>query len=147
MERERASRARSGALRNVCKAGLERRHQEKLAALARGAHKTGRPATEIATTVHNHRLKNAFSSAAKNTTLHNPDSHLTAYYHSLLDRGLSMTETCERVGRALVRRVCRELRALAQPHFESNRSLPRKRRRTSRQPVLRTWRQTTPQAT
>jgi transposase len=87
-------------------------HLASYAGLARHEHKTGKSATEIATAVHNHRLKNAFFSAAKNVTLHNPDSHLTAYYNSLLERGMSMTETYKRVGRALARRIYRELKAL-----------------------------------
>ncbi len=99
-------------------------HLASYAGLARHEHKTGRSATEINTTVHNHRLKNAFFAAAKNITLHNPDSHLTAYYHSLLDRGLSMTETYKRVGRALVRQIYRGLKSIAQPSLETTKSPP-----------------------
>jgi hypothetical protein len=62
--------------------------------------------------VYKHRLKNAFFTAAKNTTLHNPDSHLTEYYRSLRDRGLPMTEVYKRVGCALVRPIYRGLMAL-----------------------------------
>lgn len=87
-------------------------HLASYAGLARHEHKTGRSATEVSTTVYNHRLKNAFFSAAKNITLHNPDSHLAAYYRSLRDRGLSTTEIYKRVGRALVRRFFRGLMAL-----------------------------------
>jgi hypothetical protein len=94
------------------------------AGLARHEHKTGRSGTEIATAVHNNRLKNAFFAAAKNITLHNPDSHLTAYSHSLIQRGISMIETYKRVSRALARRIYRELKALAQPHLGSQEPRP-----------------------
>jgi transposase len=87
-------------------------HLASYAGLARHEHKTGRSGTEIATSLHNHRLKNAFFAAAKNIILNNPDSHLTAYYRSLIKRGMSNTEAYKRVGRALARRLYRELLAL-----------------------------------
>ena len=73
-------------------------HLASYAGLARHEHKTGQSGTEIATALHNHRLKNAFFSAAKNITLHNPDSHLAAYYRSLLKRGMSITEALKESG-------------------------------------------------
>jgi hypothetical protein len=91
-------------------------HLASYAGLARHEHKTGRSDTEIATALHNHRLKNAFFAAAKNITLHNPDSHLTAYYLSLVKGGMSITEAYKRVGRALVRRIYRELKAVSEQH-------------------------------
>ena len=87
-------------------------HLASYAGLARHEYKTGRSGTEIATSVHNHRLKNAFFAAAKNMTLHAPDSHLTAYYRSLMKRGMSNTEAYKRIGRALARRFYRGLSAL-----------------------------------
>ena len=87
-------------------------HLASYAGLTRHEHKTGRSTTEVSTSVYNHRLKNAFFTAAKNTTLHNPGSHLTEYYRSLRDRGLPMTEVYKRVGRALVRPIYRGLLAL-----------------------------------
>ena len=86
--------------------------------MARHEHKTGQSGTEIATDLHNHRLKNAFFSAAKNITLHNPDSHLAGYYRSLLKRGMSITEALKRVARALARTIYRGLKTMSeQPHI------------------------------
>jgi transposase len=89
-------------------------HLASYAGLARHEHKTGRSGSEITSPVHNHRLKNAFFSAARNITLHNPDSHLAAYYRSLVKRGMPITEAHKRVGRALVRRIYRELKAISE---------------------------------
>ncbi len=66
-------------------------HLASYAGLARHEYKTGRSSTEIATSVHNHRLKNAFFAAARNMTLRAPDSHLAGYYRSLMKRGMSRT--------------------------------------------------------
>lgn len=99
-------------------------HLASYAGLARHEHKTGKSGTEIATAIHNHRLKNAFFVAAKNITLHNPDSHLTAYYRSLLKRGMSITEAYKRVGRALVRRIYRELKAVSEQHPHMPATIP-----------------------
>jgi transposase len=99
-------------------------HLASYAGLARHEHKTGKSGTEIATAIHNHRLKNAFFAAAKNITLHNPDSHLTAYYRSLLKRGMSITEAYKRVGRALVRRIYRELKAMSEQHQHIPAAIP-----------------------
>ena len=85
----------------------------------------------VATDLHNHRLKNAFFSAAKNITLHNPDSHLAGCYRSLLKRGMSITEALKRVARALARTIYRELKAMSElPHIAA--TIPSKRSRSVR---------------
>ena len=67
----------------------------------------------------NHRLKNTFFTAARNYTMHNPDSHLTGYYRSLKARGMKQTELYKRVARALVRRFYRDLKAVAVQEAET----------------------------
>jgi len=95
-------------------------HLASYAGLARREYKTGRSTTEIAPVLYNHRLKNAFFSAAKNFILYNPDSHLSAYYRMLVARGMSITEAYKRVARALVRVFYRELTELVTDSAKTN---------------------------
>jgi len=60
----------------------------------------------------NHRLKDAFITAAKNFVRFNPDSHLSGYFRNLTKKGMSRNEAYKRVARALVRVFFRKLRSL-----------------------------------
>jgi hypothetical protein len=62
---------------------------------------------------------------AKNITLRNPDSHLTAYYRHRVKGGMSITEAYKRVGRALVRRLYRELKSTTNDRWQSAVEAPR----------------------
>jgi transposase len=86
-------------------------HLASYAGLARHERKTGRSATELATAAFNHRLKYALYSAARNMTVNDPSSHLSAYYRYLVGTGMPTTEAHKRVARALVRTIYRELKA------------------------------------
>lgn len=94
-------------------------HLASYAGLGRREHKTGVGTTEKRTVMFNHRLKNTFFTAARNYTLYNPDSHLTGYYRSLGARGMKQTERYKRVARALVRRLYRDLKAVAEHEAET----------------------------
>jgi hypothetical protein len=76
---------------------------------------TGSSSTMIHSRLYNHRLKDAFMTAAWNVVLYNPDSHLAGYYRNLVKAGTKPLEATKRVARALVRRLFRELYALVQP--------------------------------
>ena len=76
-------------------------------------HKTGKNDKEIPSRYFNHRLKNAFMSAAGNYVQFNPDIHLTGYYKNLVKGGMKKTEAHKRVARALVRVFFRELSTVA----------------------------------
>jgi transposase len=60
----------------------------------------------------NHRLKDAFITAAKNFVRFNPDSHLSGYFRYLTKKGMSRTEAYKRVARALVRVFFKKLKSL-----------------------------------
>jgi hypothetical protein len=66
----------------------------------------------VPTQLFNHRLKDAFMTAARNFVLYNPDSHLAGYHRNLVKRGMSSMEATKRVARALVRVIYRELSAV-----------------------------------
>lgn len=89
-------------------------HLASYAGLARHEHKTGRSETEFASAYFNHRLKYALYSAARNMTVNDPSSHLSAYYRHLVGTGMPTTEAHKRVARALVRTIYRELKALGE---------------------------------
>jgi transposase len=93
-------------------------HLASYAGLARHECKTGRSATELATAAFNHRLKYALYSAARNMTVNDPSSHLSAYYRHLVNGGMPITEAHKRVSRALVRTIYRELKALSETQSE-----------------------------
>ena len=84
-------------------------HLASYAGFGRREYKTGTNNRERPSFLYNHRLKNAFYTAAKNYTLFNPDSHLTGYYRMLRDKGMKNTEAYKRIGRALIRRFFRDL--------------------------------------
>jgi transposase len=75
-------------------------------------HSTGDSFRMVPSQLFNHRLKDAFMTAARNFVLYNPDSHLSGYHRNLLKRGMSALEATKRVARALVRVIYRELSAL-----------------------------------
>jgi hypothetical protein len=75
-------------------------------------HSTGNSLRMVPTQLFNHRLKDAFMTAARNFVLYNPDSHLAGYHRNLVKRGMSSMEATKRVARALVRVIYRELSAV-----------------------------------
>jgi transposase len=75
-------------------------------------HSTGDSVRMVPTQLFNHRLKDAFMTAARNFVLYNPDSHLTGYHCNLVRGGMTSLEATKRVARALVRVVYRTLSAL-----------------------------------
>ena len=72
-------------------------------------HSTGNSLRMVPTQLFNHRLKDAFMTAARNFVLYNPDSHLAGYHRNLVKRGMSSLEATKRVARALVRVIYRTL--------------------------------------
>ena len=75
-------------------------------------HTTGNTTTMIPTRLFNHRLKDAFMTAARNVVFYDPASHLAGYYRNLVKGGMKPLEATKRVARALVRVLFRELSAL-----------------------------------
>lgn len=75
-------------------------------------HSTGDSVRMVPMQLFNHRLKDAFMTAARNFVQYNPDSHLAGYHRNLVKRGMSSMEATKRVARALVRVIYRELSAL-----------------------------------
>jgi transposase len=79
-------------------------------------HSTGQTTNMVSSELFNHRLKDAFMTAAKNFVNCNPESHIAGYYRNLVKAGMSRLEATKRVARALVRVIYRRLSALtAQP--------------------------------
>jgi hypothetical protein len=60
----------------------------------------------------NHRLKDAFMTAARNFVLYNPQSRLAGCHRNLVKRRMSSVEATKRVARALVWVIYRQLCAL-----------------------------------
>jgi len=75
-------------------------------------HSTGKTVQMIPTPFFNHRLKDAFMTAARNFVRYNPDSHLSGYYRNLVKKGMSTKEATKRVARALVRVIFKRLTSL-----------------------------------
>ncbi len=75
-------------------------------------HSTGNTAMMVPTRLFNHRLKDAFMTAARNVVLYDGDSHLAGYQRNLVKAGMRPLEATKRVARALVRVIFRELSAL-----------------------------------
>lgn len=73
---------------------------------------TGDTTRMVPSQLFNHRLKDAFMTAARNYVLFNPDSHLTGYYRNLVKAGITPLEATKRVARALVRVIFHKLYAL-----------------------------------
>jgi len=73
---------------------------------------TGDSTRMVHSQLFNHRLKDAFMTAARNYVHFNPGSHLTGYYRNLVKTGMTPLEATKRVARALVRVIFRELCAL-----------------------------------
>jgi len=86
--------------------------------LCRREYSTGEKRGEVANSVFNHRLKDAFMNAAKNFVRFNPDSHLSGYCRNLIKGGMKVTEAYKRVARALARRFFRQLTFLHQAERE-----------------------------
>jgi transposase len=74
---------------------------------------TGDTVKMIATEMFNHRLKDAFMTAARNYVHFNPDSHLAGYYRNLIKTRMRPMEATKRVARALVRVIYKTLYSLA----------------------------------
>jgi hypothetical protein len=84
------------------------------AGLGRRKHSTGQNSRMVPSSLFNHRLKDAFMTAARNVVRFNPDSHLAGYCRNLIKRGMSPLEAYKRVARALVRVLYRTLSSLVQ---------------------------------
>ncbi len=82
-------------------------------------HSTGDTFRMVPSQLFNHRLKDAFMTAARNVVLYNPDSHLAGYYRNLVKAGMSFLEARKRVARALVRVIYRKLSALNEESVEA----------------------------
>ncbi len=81
-------------------------------------HSTGNSTMMVPTRLFNHRLKDAFMTAARNVVLYDPDSHLAGYYRNLVKAGMRPLEATKRAARALVRVIFRELSALSEMKTE-----------------------------
>jgi len=86
--------------------------------LCRREYSTGEKRGEVANSLFNRRLKDAFMNAAKNFVRFNPDSHLNGYCRNLIKGGMKVTEAYKRVARALARRFFRQLTSLHQEERE-----------------------------
>lgn len=86
--------------------------------LCRREYSTGEKRGEVANSMFNRRLKDAFMNAAKNFVRFNPDSHLSGYCRNLIKGGMKITEAYKRVARALARRFFRQLTSLYQAERE-----------------------------
>jgi transposase len=73
---------------------------------------TGDTTRMVTSQLFNHRLKDAFMTAARNYVRFNPGSHLEGYYRNLVKAGMTPLEATKRGARALVRVIFRELYAL-----------------------------------
>ena len=82
------------------------------AGLGMREHSTGKTTNMVPTQLFNHRLKDAFMTAARNVVYYNPDSHIAGYYRNLVKAGMSPLAATKRVARALVRVIYRRLSAL-----------------------------------
>ncbi len=82
--------------------------------LCRKEHSTGERSGEVANSVFNRRLKDAFMTAAKSFVHFNPESHLSGYCRNLIKDGMKFTEAYKRTARALSRTFFRGLSSLHQ---------------------------------
>jgi transposase len=82
------------------------------AGLGMREHSSGQTTNMVSSQLFNHRLKDAFMTAAKNVVNYNPDSHIAGYHRNLVKAGMSRLEATKRVARALVRVIYRRLSAL-----------------------------------
>ena len=73
---------------------------------------TGNATRMITSEIFNHRLKDAFMTAARNYVLFNPESHLAGYHRNLRKAGMPPMEATKRVARALVRVIFKLLASL-----------------------------------
>jgi len=76
-------------------------------------HSTGESVRMVPTELFNHRLKDAFMTAAWNVVRYNPESHIAGYHRNLVKAGKSPLAATKRVARALVRVIYRKLSALS----------------------------------
>ena len=81
-------------------------------------HSTGSTTMMVPTRLFNHRLKDAFMTAARNVVLYDPGSHLAGYYRNLVKAGMRPLEATKRAARALVRVIFRELSGLTETKAE-----------------------------
>ena len=89
------------------------------AGLGMREHSTGQTTNMMPTKLFNHRLKDAFMTAARNVVHNNPDSHIAGYHRNLVKARMSELEATKRVARALVRVIYRRLSALTAQSTES----------------------------
>jgi transposase len=92
-------------------------------------HSTGETNRMIHTPFFNHRLKDAFMTAARNFVRFNPDSHLSGYYRNLVKNGMSSLEATKRVARALVRVVFKVLNTVVESQVARTEAGPQIRAR------------------
>lgn len=89
------------------------------AGLGRKEHSTGQSTRTVPSSLFNHRLKDAFMTAARNVVRFNPDSHLAGYCRNLIKGGMSPLEAYKRVARALVRVLYRTLSSRVQDDIDT----------------------------
>jgi transposase len=80
--------------------------------LGMAEHSSGQTARMVPSRLFNHRLKDAFITAARNVVPYDPDSHLAGYHRNLVKAGMSPMEATKRCARALVRVIYRQLTVL-----------------------------------
>ena len=83
-------------------------------------HSTGQTTNMVPTQLFNHRLKDAFMTAAQTVVYYNPDSHIAGYHKNLIKAGMSPRGATRRVARALVRVIYRRLSALTAQSVEAS---------------------------
>jgi hypothetical protein len=89
------------------------------AGLGMREHSTGQTTTMVPSKLFNHRLKDAFMTAARNVVRCDPESHLAGYHRNLVKAGMSELEATKRVARALVRVIYRRLYRITVPPSEA----------------------------
>lgn len=77
-------------------------------------HSTGQTQGMVPSQQFNHRLKDAFMTAALNYVRYNPDSHIAGHHRNLIKKGMNRIQATKRVARALVRVVYRILVGLTE---------------------------------
>ena len=82
-------------------------------------HSTGQTTNMVPSQLFNHRLKDAFMTAAQNVVYYNPDSHIAGYHRNLIKAGMSKLGATKRVARALVRVIYRRLSTLTAQSTEA----------------------------
>ena len=77
-------------------------------------HSTGEMSRMVHSEMFNHRLKDAFMTAARNVVCCDPNSHLAGYCRNLVKNGMTTLEAYKRVARALVRVIFKVLSSVTE---------------------------------